>query len=237
MIACPTWELREEAWNRYLPLRGSRTQPGLKGIRARFHYLGTKICKMLREDTQWPFFMDWTFTATTPLVEAWFAAPTSLEQRNLLGSAWPPEWSKTETIKLRRLSVDQYRRSSLPKSLRGLFRVLHDAIEFHEISLHPEPERLPLKNNDWNRYCRAVVRMIITPIEVLRTTDTIRINPINVSRSSLHFPDNSLNRSQNPTFPQAIAPHSPRLDVFSNISRIFTARTSSEAIVIAGPAW
>jgi hypothetical protein len=83
----------------------------------------------------------------------------------------------------------------------------------------------------------APVRMIIAPIEVLRNTDTIRINPINVSRSSLHFPDNSKNRSQDPTFPQAITPHSPRLDVFSNISRILTARTTSEAIVIAGPAW
>lgn len=233
VIACPTWELREEAWNRYLPLRGSRTQPGLKGIRARFHYLGTKICGMLREDTQWPFFMDWTFTATTPLAEAWFAAPTSLEQRNLLGSAWPPEWSKTDTIKLRRLSVDQYRRTSLPKSLHGLFKILHDAIEFHEISLQPEPERLPLKNNDWNRYCRTVVRMILTPIEALRNTDTIIINPINVSRSSLHFPDNSKNRSQNPTFPQAITPHPPRVDVFTNTSRILTARTPSEAIDIA----
>ncbi len=48
----------------------------------------------------------------------------------------------------------------------------------------------------------------------LRHTDTIKINPINISRSSVHFPDNPDTRSQNPTFPAAIVPHPPRVDVF-----------------------
>jgi hypothetical protein len=195
--------------------------------------LSRKICTMLQEDTQWPYYMDWTFTATTPLAEAWLAAPTSTEQRNLLGAAWPEDWPKTESIKLRKLTVDQYRRSSLPTSLHGIFRILHDAIEFHEISILPEPEILPLKENDWNRYCRTVVRFILTPIEELRTTDTIKINPINISRSSVHFPDNPAVRSQNPTFPAAITPHPPRVDVFIHVARMLNLDNPSEAVDIA----
>jgi hypothetical protein len=65
----------------------------------------------------WAFTLNWSMQAATPLVEAWFAAPTSLDQRNLLGPAWPACWSKTDIITTRtNLDPSKYHRHVISQS-------------------------------------------------------------------------------------------------------------------------
>lgn len=152
---------------------------------------------------------------SSPLVEAWLAAPTSIEQRNLMGPAWPASWPKTSIITTRtNLDPALYKRNTLAKSKEGAPLVfLHDlirgALASGEVTTNPpfpiitataQAKQAQGTTQWFVPFDAAALILIYTPIEILRRQYTFTINPLSSTR--------------NCDFPPDIIPFPPRLDTF-----------------------
>jgi hypothetical protein len=172
--------------------------------------------------------------AATPLVEAWFAAPTSLDQRNLLGPAWPASWSKTDIITTRKnLDPGKYNRHVISESTKGaplvfLYDLIRDALTSGELTTDPPfphfPETVQAKqaqgvHHHFVAFDSAAVMLIFTPIEILRRQVSIFINPISISnRANVNFPDN-------------LRPFAPRELKFFQVTEMTDYAATPDAIV------
>jgi hypothetical protein len=204
----------------YTPASSSEaTRPGRrsrksKGLRSAHH---RRI-----SSPPWAFSLNWSMQAATPLVEAWFAAPTSLDQRNLLGPAWPTSWSKTTIITTRKhLDPDKYHRHVLSKSTNGaslvfLYDLIREALTSGELTTNPpfpiftdaaQARQDQGKSRWFAPYEAAAVTMIFTPVEILRQRYSFTINPQNCTR--------------NADFPPSIKPFSPRLSTYARMLACF----------------
>jgi len=167
----------------------------------------------------WSFGLDWSLQASTPLVEARLAAPTSVAQRQLIGSAWPADWSKTDTIQTRtKLNPELYSRNTLVSSPKGkslifLFDLIREALVSGEITTNPPfPEHTAesLANatsaNHHVPYQSAALILIFSPIAVLSRRITFFVNPINVTKGA--------------NFQPSTRPFQPRLSTYQEVSRI-----------------
>jgi hypothetical protein len=160
--------------------------------------------------------------ASTPLVEAWFAAPTSVDQRNLIGPSWPANWPKTNIITTRnKTDPGNYNRKVLAGSKQGpcllfLYDLIQEALASGELT--SEPPFPPFSESAQTRrdqgiktnfvpYEAAAVSLIFTPIEILRQQYSFKINPINHTRDA--------------DFPPNIVPFTPRLETFTHMMECF----------------
>jgi hypothetical protein len=172
--------------------------------------------------------------ASTPLVEAWFAAPTSLDQRNLLGPAWPESWSKTAVITTRKnLDPGKYQRYVLSMSTKGaplvfLYDLIREALTSGELTTDPPfpifteaaQARQDLGKSRWFApYEAAAVTMIFTPVEIFRRSYSCTINP--------------LNRTRTADFPASIKPFAPRLSTYTRMRDCFLIPDEGDAISAA----
>jgi hypothetical protein len=163
----------------------------------------------------WAFPLNWSMQTSSPLVEAWLAAPTSTEQRNLLGSAWPASWPKTSIITTRtNLDTALYSRKVLANSKEGpplvfLYDLIRGALASGEVTTNPpfplitataQAKKAQGATQWFVPFEAAAVTLILTPIEILRQQYTFTINPLNSTR--------------NCDFPPDIMPFPPRLDTF-----------------------
>ena len=153
----------------------------------------------------WAFHLDWSLQLSAPLVEAWFAAPTNHDQRDLIRPAWPANWSTTEVIKTH-MKIDPalYCRQTLinkkgGKSLLQLYDLIRDALAAGELTTNPPFPTLTsdaiakqdTASTHQAAYQSAALIMIFTPIEILRQQVSIFINPISISNGAhVNFPDN-----------------------------------------------
>jgi len=216
----------------YTPVSSSEaTRPGRKsgkskGLRAAHHRRVSS--------PPWAFSLNWSMQAATPLVEAWFAAPTSLDQRNLLGPAWPASWSKTDIITTRKnLDPGKYNRHVISESTKGaplvfLYDLIRDALTSGELTTDPPfpifteaaQARQDLGNSRWfSPYEAAAVSMIFTPIEIFRQRYSCTIHP--------------LNRTRTADFPPSIKPFSPRLSTYTRMRDCFLIPDEVAAITAA----
>jgi ribonuclease HI len=214
---------------RYSPASPSEaTRPGRrsrksKGLRSAHH---RRI-----SSPSWAFSLNWSLQAATPLVEAWFAAPTSLDQRNLLGPAWPASWSKTDTITTRtNLDPDKYHRHVISQSTNGaplvfLYDLIREALTSGELTTNPpfpifteaaQARQDQGKSRWFAPYEAAAVIMIFTPVEILRQRYSFTINP--------------LNRTRNADFPPGIKPFTPRLSTYTHMRDCFLIPDEIDAI-------
>jgi hypothetical protein len=205
---------------RYTPAPSSEaTRPGRrsrksKGLRSAHHRRVSS--------PSWAFSLNWSMQAATPLVEAWFAAPTSLDQRNLLGPAWPASWSKTSTITTRtNLDPDKYHRHVISQSTNGaplvfLYDLIREALTSGELTTNPpfpifseaaQARQDQGKSRWFAPYEAAAVTMIFTPVEILRHRYSFTINPQNHTR--------------NADFPPSIQPFPPRLSTYTRMRDCF----------------
>jgi ribonuclease HI len=169
----------------------------------------------------WAFSLNWSMQASSPLVEAWFAAPTSIDQRNMIGPAWPASWPKTSVITTRnKVDAALYDRNTIANSKEGppltfLFDLIRGALASGEITTDPpfplhtataQAKKDQGTSTKWFvPFEAAAVTLIFTPIEILRQRYTFTINPLNSTR--------------NCDFPPDITPFPPRLDTFLRVQQ------------------
>jgi hypothetical protein len=156
---------------------------------------------------------------STPLVEAWFAAPTSFLQRKLLGPDWPSDWPTDTVIETRtKKSPELYERSTIRISVKGsrllvLFDLIREALSSGELTTDPPfphfPETVQAKqaqgvHHHFVAFDSAAVMLIFTPIEIWRQQGrSFLINPINVTIKA--------------DLPATIVPFPPRLEVYTRL--------------------
>ncbi len=177
----------------------------------------------------WAFHLDWSFQLSTPLVEAWLAAPTSEDQRYLVRSVWPEEWSKTATIQTHmKIDPDLYCRQTLVNSRKGkgllqLYDLIRDALANGEISTVPAfpaltalaTAKLSTSKTHQAPFQSAALILIFTPIEILRRRVSIFVNPVSIS-----YPDRV-------NFPDTLRPFPPRLDTYHRVNDMLSANPDS----------
>ena len=166
----------------------------------------------------WAFTLNWSMQTSTPLVEAWFAAPTSVDQRSLIGTSWPAEWPKTSLITTRNnTDPGNYNRKVLAGSKQGpcllfLYDLIQEALTSGELTTDPpfppfsasaQTRRDQGIKTNFVPYEAAAVSLIFTPIEILRRQYSFKINPINHTRDA--------------DFPPSIVPFAPRLETFTHM--------------------
>ena len=180
----------------------------------------------------WAFSLNWSMLHSTPLVEAWLAAPTSILQRTLIGAAWPSGWAKDTIIQTRnKKSPELYERSTIAISVQGrsllfLFDLIREALVSGELTSNPPFPRFPAAiqakqaqgvHHNFVPFDAAAVMLIFTPIEIWHQQGrSFLINPINVTR--------------NADLPATITPFPPRAEVYS---RLFFSFPLSAAECIA----
>ena len=167
----------------------------------------------------WSFSLNWSLLRSTPLVEAWLAAPTSIQQRELIGPAWPPDWPKTTVIQSRKKQdPNLYERQTLAGATNGptllfLYDLIREALLSGELTTTPP---FPLFTAEitakqaqgltfnYSPYAAAAVKLIFIPIDIWRQQGvTFFINPINITKHA--------------DLPASIIPLCPRLDVYTRI--------------------
>jgi ribonuclease HI len=187
----------------------------------------------------WAFHLDWSFQLSTPLVEAWLAAPTSETQRLLVRSVWPEEWSKTAIIQTHmKIDPDLYCRQTLVNSKKGkgllqLFDLIRDALANGEISTVPAfPEltaaataKLSTAKTYQAPFQSAALILIFTPIEILRRRVSIFVNPASIS-----YPDRV-------NFPDTLRPFPPRLDTHHRVSDMLSLTDRPDLCIGAARIW
>ena len=167
----------------------------------------------------WSFYLNWSMMRSTPLVEAWLAAPSSILQRDLIGSDWPRDWPKTATIQTRKKSNPEgYQRQVLSKAAHGpsllfLFDLIREALLSGELICDPPFPQLTASEiakqsrgvrRNFIPYEAAAVMLIFTPIDVWRQEGrSFYINPINSTR--------------NADLPTSIVPFPPRPEVYTRL--------------------
>jgi hypothetical protein len=168
----------------------------------------------------WSFHLDWSFQLSTPLVEAWLAAPTSTLQRYLVRSVWPEEWSKTAIIQTHmKIDQDLYCRQTLVNSRKGtgllqLYDLIRDALANGEISSVPAfpaltaaaTAKLSTARTHQAPFQSAALILIFTPIEILRRRHSFFVNPASIS-----YPDRV-------NFPDNLRPFPPRSETYHQVS-------------------
>ena len=163
----------------------------------------------------WAHHLNWSLQKSTPLVEAWFASPTSTQQRQLIGPAWPSSWPMTTTITTRtKIHPDNYVRQTLSQSKEGhsllfLYDLIREALHFGELSSSPPlppisaiaaQKRAQGISRFYIPYEAAALTLIFTPIQVLRDQGySFHINPTRTDR------------------PPSLTPFTPRLEVFTQV--------------------
>ena len=176
----------------------------------------------------WAFSLNWTMLQSTPLVEAWLAAPSSILQRALIGHLWPADWSKDTVIQTyRKISPELYDRATIanaPKSrpLVFLFDLLLEALTSGELTTDPPFPRFPAAvqakqalgvHRNFTAFHSAAVMLIFTPIEIWRQQGrSFSINPINVTMKA--------------DLPATITPFPPRLEVYTRLFFSFQLPTA-----------
>lgn len=188
----------------------------------------------------WAFLLDWSFQLSTPLVEAWFAAPNSEVQRDLVGSLWPAEWSKTKTIQTHmKIDPELYCRQTLVNSRKGkgllqLFDLIRGAFANGEISTVPPfpalteaaTTKLSTSKTHQAPFQSAALICIFTPIGILRRRVSIFVNPVSIS-----YPDRV-------NFPDTLRPSPPRIDTFHQISDMLSvASVNPDRCVLNAREW
>ena len=187
----------------------------------------------------WAFHLDWSLQLSAPLVEAWFAAPTNQEQRNLLRPDWPAHWPVNEVIKTHtKIAPALYCRQTLTNKTRPmpqaqqrlhqLYDLIREALAAGELTTNPPfpkltPEAIAKQGTAGSAhqaaYQSAALIMIFTPIEILRRQVSIFINPISISnRANVNFPDN-------------LRPFAPRELKFFQVTEMIDYAATPDAIV------
>ena len=167
----------------------------------------------------WAFSLNWSMLQSTPLVEAWLAAPTSFLQRTLIGSAWPSDWPKDTVIQTRtKIGPEQYERSHIANSVQGrsllfLFDLIREALTSGELTSNPPFPRFSVTaqakqdqgvHRFFTPFAAAAVMLIFTPIEIWRQQGRLfSINPINVTMKA--------------DLPATIVPFPPRLETYTRL--------------------
>jgi hypothetical protein len=167
----------------------------------------------------WAFSLNWSMLQSTPLVEAWFAAPTSFLQRTLIGPDWPSDWPKDTVIETKtKKSPELYERSTIAISVQGrrllvLFDLIREALTSGELTTDPPFPRFPAAvqakqaqgvHHFFVPFDAAAVMLIFTPIEIWRQQGrSFSINPINVTLKA--------------DLPATIVPFPPRLEVYTRL--------------------
>jgi hypothetical protein len=184
----------------------------------------------------WAFTLNWSMQASSPLVEAWLAAPTSVDQRNLVGSAWPVSWSKTNVITTRtKLDSALYTRNIFSKSKEGpplvfLYDLIRGALASGEVTTNPPfplitataQARKAQGTTQWFvPFEAAAAILILTPIEILRQQYTFTINPLNCTKTC--------------DFPPDIEPFLPRRSTFDRMQAF--SRMSGDDTITAAHEW
>ncbi len=185
----------------------------------------------------WGFHLDWSFQLSTPLVEAWLAAPTSIAQRYLVRSAWPEDWSKTTTIKTHmKINPELYCRQTLVNSRKGkgllqLFDLIRDALANGEISSAPAfpaltaaaTAKLSTAKTHQAPFQSAALILIFTPIEILRRRYSFFVNPASIS-----YPDRV-------NFPDTLQPFPPRSETYHQVNDMLSL--SPDDCVVSSRLW
>jgi hypothetical protein len=199
--------LRFTPVDRLVATRPNRRTGKSRGLSAAHHR--TVACP------PWAHHLNWSLQKSTPLVEAWLAAPTSTQQRQLLGPAWPPSWPMTTVIQTRsKIHPDNYVRQTLSQSQQGpsllfLYDLIREALQFGELSSSPPlPQISALAANKHAQgqsrtfvpFESAALMLIFTPIQIWRDMGyTFLIHP------------------KRPDRPPSLTPFTPRLEVFTRI--------------------
>ncbi len=185
----------------------------------------------------WSFLLDWSFQLSTPLVEAWLAAPNSTAQRYLVRSVWPEDWSKTAIIQTHmKIHPDLYCRQTLVNSRKGkgllqLFDLIRDALANGEIATIPAfpaltaaaTAKLSTAKTYQAPFQSAALILIFTPIDILRRRVRILVNPASIS-----YPDRV-------NFPDTLRPFPPRLDTYHQVSDMLSL--SPDNCVLSARLW
>jgi hypothetical protein len=198
---------------RFTPVdRSAATRPGhrarkSRGLSAAHHR--TVACP------PWAHQLNWSMQKSTPLVEAWFAAPSSIQQRQLIGPAWPSSWPMTTVIQTRsKIHPDNYVRQTLSQSQQGpsllfLYDLIREALQFGELSSSPPlppisalatSKRAQGQARNFIPFESAALMLIFTPIQVWRDMGySFQIHPTRADR------------------PPSLTPFTPRLAVFTEV--------------------
>jgi hypothetical protein len=185
----------------------------------------------------WGFHLDWSFQLSTPLVEAWLAAPTSIAQRHLVRSVWPEDWSKTAIIKTHmKINPDLYCRQTLVNSRKGkgllqLFDLIRDALANGEISSAPAfpaltaaaTAKLSTAKTHQAPFQSAALILIFTPIEIIRRHYSFFVNPASIS-----YPDRV-------NFPDNLQPFPPRPETYQKVNDMLSL--SPDDCVVSSRLW
>jgi hypothetical protein len=187
----------------------------------------------------WVFSLNWSLLQSTPLVEAWLAAPTSTQQRSLIGAAWPSDWP-THTIIQTRNKTDPalYQRSVISISVKGrsllfLFDLIREALVSGELTTDPpfprftaavEAKQAQGTRHTFAAFESAAVALIFTPIEIWRRQGrSFFINPINVTMKA--------------DLPATIARFSPRLEVYTKLLPSLQTNASAAVCTALAAEW
>ena len=181
----------------------------------------------------WAHHLNWCLQKSTPLVEAWLAAPTSAQQRQLIGSAWPESWPMNTVIETRtKLDPGNYNRQTLNKSKEGmsllfLYDLIREALHSGELSSTPPlpritdlaaAKRAEGQVRNFVPYESAALWLIFTPIHIWRAQGySFRIHPTRADR------------------PPALTPFAPRLEVFTHTSSLL--RLPEQSVIAESRSW
>ena len=182
-----------------------------KGLRAAHHRTVAS--------PDWSFSLNWSLLRSTPLVEAWLAAPSSTLQRHLIGPAWPSDWSTTAAIQTRKkMDPNLYDRHVLSQATNGpslvfLYDLIREALLSGELTSTPPFPRFTAEiiakqaqgvTSNFSPYAAAAVKLILTPIDIWREQGVaFFINPINLTKHA--------------DIPASFIPFSPRPVVYNRL--------------------